>query len=213
VKSLSAKDLARPAIERRAVEAVVLGYAPRQLRPDGPGDGARQGRLQPDRLLVARARLEEPDAHAEPRRDLPDAVELEEVPMETSFRVSQAQNLSSEDLARRTIERRAVEAVIWGMPAVNTDLMRQELLNKTKGKENEILYWMRSFEDCKEKTTKTEQNPNDSLQRSVLSISDRKPVTLTTYTAKDPETKYPPIVPLRPPAGAPPDYVPKAVEK
>ena len=33
---------------------------------------------------------------------------------------SQAQNLPAEDLARRTIERRAVEAVIWGMPAVNS---------------------------------------------------------------------------------------------
>jgi hypothetical protein len=30
-----------------------------------------------------------------------------------------AQNKNSEDLAKRTIERRAVEAVIWGMPAVN----------------------------------------------------------------------------------------------
>src|SRR5262245_17186737 len=44
---------------------------------------------------------------------------------------------------------------------------------------------------------------NDSLQRSVLPIPDRKPVTLTTYTAKDPDTKFPPIVPLRPPTGAP----------
>ena len=37
----------------------------------------------------------------------------------------QAQAFSSEELARRTIERRAVEAVIWGMPAVNFDLMYQ----------------------------------------------------------------------------------------
>jgi arylsulfatase len=44
---------------------------------------------------------------------------------------------------------------------------------------------------------------NDSLQRSVLPIPDRKPVSLTTYTAKDPDTKFPPIVPLRPPTGAP----------
>jgi hypothetical protein len=29
-----------------------------------------------------------------------------------------AQNLSSQELVRRTIERRAIEAVIWGMPAV-----------------------------------------------------------------------------------------------
>ena len=44
---------------------------------------------------------------------------------------------------------------------------------------------------------------NDSLQRSVLPIPDRKPVTLTTYDAKDPDTKFPPITPLRPPTGAP----------
>jgi arylsulfatase A-like enzyme len=44
---------------------------------------------------------------------------------------------------------------------------------------------------------------NDSIQRSILPIPDRKPVTLTTYTAKDPDTKFPPIVPLRPPTGAP----------
>jgi hypothetical protein len=34
-----------------------------------------------------------------------------------------AQNLSSEELARRTVHRRAVEAVIWGTPAVNFDVM------------------------------------------------------------------------------------------
>jgi len=32
---------------------------------------------------------------------------------------------------------------------------------------------------------------NDSLQRSVLPIPDRRPVTLTTYDAKDPDTKFP----------------------
>ena len=50
---------------------------------------------------------------------------------------------------------------------------------------------------------KTEQQPNDSLQRSVLPIPDRRPVSLTTYDAKDPDTKFPPITPLRPPTGAP----------
>src|SRR5678809_198799 len=44
---------------------------------------------------------------------------------------------------------------------------------------------------------------NDSIQRSVLPIPDRKPVGLTTYDAKDPDTRFPPITPLRPPAGAP----------
>ena len=36
---------------------------------------------------------------------------------------SNAQEFSAEELAHRAIERRAVEAVIWGMPAVNFDLM------------------------------------------------------------------------------------------
>src|SRR6201982_1850972 len=44
---------------------------------------------------------------------------------------------------------------------------------------------------------------NDSLQRSILPIPDRRPVTLTTYEAKDPDTKFPPITQLRPPAEAP----------
>lgn len=46
-----------------------------------------------------------------------------------------------DQLTRRTIERRAVEAVIWGMPAVNYDLMRQEMLTKTPGKVNQLIYW------------------------------------------------------------------------
>jgi arylsulfatase len=50
---------------------------------------------------------------------------------------------------------------------------------------------------------KTQQQPNDSIQRSVLPIPDRKSVGLTTYDAKDPDTKFPPITPLRPPTGAP----------
>src|SRR6187397_1295991 len=43
----------------------------------------------------------------------------------------------------------------------------------------------------------------DDVPREVLPIPDRKPVSLTTYDAKDPGTKFPPIRPLRPPAGAP----------
>ncbi|NKL05644.1 DUF1214 domain-containing protein [Rhizobium leguminosarum bv. viciae] len=53
---------------------------------------------------------------------------------------------SPEELAARTIERRAVEAVIWGIPAVNYDLMLQEMLTKTNGKPNEIVYWSRPLD-------------------------------------------------------------------
>src|SRR5215208_7541924 len=39
--------------------------------------------------------------------------------------------------------------------------------------------------------------------RTVLPIPGAQHVGLTTYDAKDPDTSYPPITPLRPPAGAP----------
>jgi len=44
---------------------------------------------------------------------------------------------------------------------------------------------------------------SDKVQRSILPIPDRDYVGLTTYDAKDPDTKFPPIEPLRPPKGAP----------
>jgi arylsulfatase len=43
----------------------------------------------------------------------------------------------------------------------------------------------------------------DNIQRSILPIPDPQYVGLTTYDAKDPDTKFPPIEPLRPPKGAP----------
>jgi arylsulfatase len=43
----------------------------------------------------------------------------------------------------------------------------------------------------------------DALQRDVLPIPDRAHEGLITYDAKDPDTAFPPIEPLRPPSGAP----------
>ena len=40
-------------------------------------------------------------------------------------------------------------------------------------------------------------------QRDVLPVPDVTPAGLTTYDAKDPDTAFPPIEPLRPPEGAP----------
>ncbi|HEV2156234.1 DUF1254 domain-containing protein [Bradyrhizobium sp.] len=54
-----------------------------------------------------------------------------------------AQTVSPDDIAARNILRRAVEAMIWGMPAVNADLMLQTMLKTTKAKVNEIVYWSR----------------------------------------------------------------------
>src|SRR5215471_10677710 len=54
-----------------------------------------------------------------------------------------AQNPSPDELAARNVQRRAVEAMIWAMPAVNADLMLQAMLGSTKAKVNEIVYWSR----------------------------------------------------------------------
>ncbi|WP_412535084.1 arylsulfatase [Mycolicibacterium sp. D5.8-2] len=44
---------------------------------------------------------------------------------------------------------------------------------------------------------------SDAVRRDILPIPDPQHVGLTTYDAKDPDTTYPPITPLRPPQGAP----------
>jgi arylsulfatase A-like enzyme len=43
----------------------------------------------------------------------------------------------------------------------------------------------------------------DKIQRSILPIPDQAHVGLTTYDAKDPDTRFPPLEQLRPPSGAP----------
>src|SRR5690348_8509337 len=50
---------------------------------------------------------------------------------------------SAKELANRVIHRRAVEAVIWGMPAVNYDLMYQAMARNSAGTFNQIAYWSR----------------------------------------------------------------------
>lgn len=62
-----------------------------------------------------------------------------------------AEPLTPAQLAERTLHRRAVEAVIWGMPAVNYDLMLQEMLTKTPGKVGQVIYWGRPL-DAKNQT-------------------------------------------------------------
>ena len=52
---------------------------------------------------------------------------------------------SPADLAERTIERRSVEAVFWGMPAVNFELMLQAFQN-LNGTSNQVAYWSRPLD-------------------------------------------------------------------
>ena len=48
-----------------------------------------------------------------------------------------------DELSQRTIHRRAVEAVIWGMPAVNYDLMLQAAIGAGGKGLNQVVYWSR----------------------------------------------------------------------
>jgi hypothetical protein len=57
--------------------------------------------------------------------------------------VTAGTELTPEQLARNALRRRAIEAVIWGMPAVNTDLMYQAMAREVKGGWNQIVYWSR----------------------------------------------------------------------
>ncbi len=56
--------------------------------------------------------------------------------------LSKLNDLTVEQLARRAIGRRAFEAVVWGMPVVNFDLMYQEMA-RAGGGWNQIVYWPR----------------------------------------------------------------------
>jgi hypothetical protein len=53
-------------------------------------------------------------------------------------------SFDANELAMRTIARRAVEAVIWGMPAVNCDLMYQAMVREAIGGFDQIAYGFRS---------------------------------------------------------------------
>ncbi|UVE16017.1 DUF1254 domain-containing protein [Pseudomonas sp. LS44] len=68
---------------------------------------------------------------------------------ETSF--------TSEQLQSRMLERRAVEAAVWGIPLVNFDAMRQAYFRDAGAQYNDVMYWSRPS-DWKNQTT----TPNHS---------------------------------------------------
>jgi hypothetical protein len=55
----------------------------------------------------------------------------------------QSHPASFREIERQLLQHRAIEAVIWGMPAVNRDLMYQAMLRETKARDNQMLYWSR----------------------------------------------------------------------
>jgi hypothetical protein len=87
---------------------------------------------------------------------------------------AQAQPPSVQELNDRMIHRRAVEAVIWGIPAVNTDLMRRQMLTKTPGKIGRVIYWGRPLDFRNQTLT---PNP-DALYFMVFFDTTEGPIVL-----------------------------------
>ncbi|MET0475072.1 MAG: DUF1254 domain-containing protein [Mycobacterium sp.] len=85
------------------------------------------------------------------------------------------------ELRQRTVYRRAVEAAIWGIPAVNYDMMHQAFLRDAKGGPNQIVYWSRLL-DWKNQTL----TPNpDAIYLMAFYDTTEGPVVLDVPAAGD----------------------------
>jgi hypothetical protein len=93
-----------------------------------------------------------------------------------------AEPMSAQDLNDRTIHRRAVEAVNWGMSAVNTDLMLQEMINKTSGKVNQVVYWSRPLDWRNQTLT---PNPDAIYLQAFFNTREAGPIVLEIPSAGD----------------------------
>ena len=98
-------------------------------------------------------------------------------PLETAKPATTVENFSADDLAQRTIQRRAIEAVIWGMPAVNFDRMYQAMVHDAKAGEgsNKIVYWSRLFNWKYQTLT---PNPDSIYLMPFFNTKDVGPVVL-----------------------------------
>jgi hypothetical protein len=85
-------------------------------------------------------------------------------------------------LTERTIHRRAVEAVVWGMPAVNFELLC-EAMTKAGGQFNQIVYWSH-LPDWKNQTLTP--NPDTIYVFPFVNTNNAGPMVLE-IPAADPE--------------------------
>jgi hypothetical protein len=86
-----------------------------------------------------------------------------------------AKDFSSEELQQRMLERRAVEAVIWGMPIVSLDALRQAYFRDGKAKYGDIIWWPKGASWKNQSLT-----PNTSLRYLyvLFNTKDDGPVVL-----------------------------------
>src|SRR5262245_6366083 len=94
---------------------------------------------------------------------------------------SVAEAFNASELADRTVQRRAVEAVNWGIPAVNFDRLRQAM-SRAGGAFNQIVYWSR-LSDWKNQTLTP--NPDVIYLMPFISTKDVGPVVLEIPPSDD----------------------------
>jgi hypothetical protein len=85
------------------------------------------------------------------------------------------------ELAERMIQRRGIEAMIWGMPVVNFDLMYQAM-TRVKGSFNQIVYWSR-LPSWKNQTLTP--NPDSIYLMPFINTKDVGPVVLEIPPARE----------------------------
>ncbi len=100
-----------------------------------------------------------------------------EHPKQTSETQSASSASPSGDIVQRTVERRGVEAVIWGMPAVNFDRMYQAMVHDANAGEgsNKIVYWSRPLSWKNQTLT---PNPDTIYLMPFFNTKDAGPVVL-----------------------------------
>src|SRR6516162_4338409 len=103
-------------------------------------------------------------------------------PPTNSMMDSSPTNLSVDALNRRATERRAVEAVIWGMPVVNYELMYREMVRKLHGDFNQVLYWSRLLDSKNQTLT---PNPDVIYVMPFFNTNEVGPVVLEIPPADD----------------------------
>lgn len=91
-------------------------------------------------------------------------------------------SFTTSELRERALHRRAVEAVIWGMPAVNYHLMFQEMVGKAGGGFNQVLYWSRLLDWRNQTLT---PNPDVIYLMPFFNTKDVGPVVLELPPADD----------------------------
>ena len=70
----------------------------------------------------------------------------------TALAQDAVRRFNSAELTKRTLERRAMDGAIWGMPLVSFDAMRQGFFRDAKAHYGDILYWSK-FSTWKNQTT------------------------------------------------------------